>query len=56
MTNPLGEDIVEQIKETIPMKRLGEVDDVASILEFLCSDGVKDITGQVIYVDAGIYM
>ncbi|MDR3273818.1 MAG: 3-oxoacyl-[acyl-carrier-protein] reductase [Puniceicoccales bacterium] len=56
MTNSLGEDIVEKIKETIPMKRLGEVDDVASIIEFLCGDGAKYITGQVIHVDGGMYM
>jgi len=41
-----------QIK-TAPLKRLNTADDVANLALFLCSDLSKNITGQVIYVDAG---
>lgn len=37
-----------------PLKRFGEVDDVASVAEFLLSDNAGWITGQVVGVDGGI--
>lgn len=36
-----------------PLKRLNTADDVANLALFLCSDLSVNITGQVIYVDAG---
>jgi 3-oxoacyl-[acyl-carrier protein] reductase len=56
MTNSLGETIVERIMDAIPMRQLGEVGDVASAIEFLCGDGARYITGQVIHVDGGMCM
>jgi 3-oxoacyl-[acyl-carrier protein] reductase len=56
MTSSLGADIVEKLKNVIPMKHFGEVGDVSSVIEFLCSDEAKYITGQVIHVDGGMYM
>ncbi|MDR1255747.1 MAG: 3-oxoacyl-[acyl-carrier-protein] reductase [Puniceicoccales bacterium] len=56
MTNALGPDIIEKIRETIPMKQLGEVEDVAAVIEFLCGDGARYITGQIIHIDGGMYM
>jgi 3-oxoacyl-[acyl-carrier protein] reductase len=56
MTNSLEEAIVEKIMDTIPMRQLGEVGDVASVIEFLCGDGARYITGQVIHVDGGMCM
>ena len=35
------------------LRRLAEVDDVAAMVEFLMSDGGKNITGAVLTVDAG---
>ena len=37
-----------------PLKRIGTIDDVASIAEFLLSDRASWITGQVIGVDGGM--
>ncbi|MEO7657967.1 MAG: SDR family oxidoreductase [Sphingomicrobium sp.] len=39
--------------ETTPFPRLGEVDDVASTIAFLCSPGAGFINGQTIVVDGG---
>ena len=38
----------------IPLKRLGNVKDIANLVEFLCSDKASYITGQSIYLDGGL--
>jgi NAD(P)-dependent dehydrogenase (short-subunit alcohol dehydrogenase family) len=40
--------------EKYPLKRIGEVDDIASISEFLLTETSSWITGQVIGVDGGM--
>jgi 3-oxoacyl-[acyl-carrier protein] reductase len=35
------------------LKRVGQADDVASVVAFLASDGARWITGDVIAVDGG---
>ena len=47
------ENMLEHQIKTSPLKRLNTADDVANLALFLCSDLAKNITGQVIYVDAG---
>ena len=54
MTNLLAEDILKKWKETIPLKRGGNVEDVANACLFLASDLSKYITGQVLQVDGGM--
>jgi NAD(P)-dependent dehydrogenase (short-subunit alcohol dehydrogenase family) len=39
----------------IPLKEIGEPEDVANTVKFLASDDAKYITGTVIYVDGGLY-
>src|SRR5579859_1851673 len=53
MTQGLKEDQREQIVRRSALRRLVEAADVASAIEFLLSDGAKNITGTVITVDAG---
>ena len=43
----------DHAREKAPLKRNIDADDVANMALFLCSDMSKNITGQVIYVDAG---
>ena len=43
----------EKISEHIPLKRLGEVEDIAKTVKFLAIDGTY-ITAQVIGVDGGL--
>lgn len=41
------------MEETVPAKRLGTVDEVATLTTFLCADQTKYITGETIYIDGG---
>jgi enoyl-[acyl-carrier protein] reductase I len=45
--------MLEHAQQKAPLKRNIDADDVANTALFLCSDMSKNITGQVIYVDAG---
>lgn len=39
--------------ESLPLRRLGTVDDRAGVLEFLATDLSQYVTGQVICADGG---
>lgn len=54
MTAVLKEDLKARITELIPLKRLGEVQDIAETAAFLASDKASYITGQTIQVDGGL--
>jgi 3-oxoacyl-[acyl-carrier protein] reductase len=45
---------LDQIKQMIPMGRLGQPEEVASVVRFLCSDDARYVTGQVIGVNGGM--
>ncbi len=46
----------KKIAETIPLGRIGSVEDVANCVKFLLSDSAQYITGQIICVDGGMTM
>jgi 3-oxoacyl-[acyl-carrier protein] reductase len=56
MTAKLGEDVVQGLKDQIPMGRLGEPRDVARLVRFLAGPHAGYITGQVVTVDGGMVM
>lgn len=56
MTRQLSEDTIQQLKDQIPLNRLGHADDIAKVALFLASDGASYMTGQTIHVDGGMYM
>lgn len=56
MTRVLSEDQKKNIISGIPLKRLGQVEDIANLAVFLASDKSNYITGQVIHVDGGMAM
>jgi 3-oxoacyl-[acyl-carrier protein] reductase len=49
----LGETYIKQMEQSIPLKKIGSVDDIANTALFLASKGVGYITGQAIVVDGG---
>jgi 3-oxoacyl-[acyl-carrier protein] reductase len=56
MTRKLPESVKNAFLELIPMKRLGQPDEVAHVVKFLLSEEAAYITGQVISVNGGLYM
>lgn len=56
MTKVLSEDQKKNIISSVPLKRLGQVEDIANLAVFLASDKSNYITGQVIHVDGGMAM
>jgi len=56
MTDALSDEQKKKLSEIIPLQKLGEADDVAKAVVFLCSDESSYITGQVISVNGGMYM
>ena len=56
MTEVLKEEVKEEIAKSIPLKRMGKVEDVANLVKFLSSEESSYITGQVIHVDGGMVM
>ena len=53
-TDMIKEAPIEQIKQIIPMARLGKPGEVAGVIRFLCSDESSYVTGQVIGINGGI--
>ena len=46
----------EQVLPLIPMNRVGSADDVASVVNFLCTEEHMYIHGQVIGINGGLAM
>lgn len=44
----------EQVAAAYPLKRLGEPDDIGSVVAFLLSDDASWMTGQLVVIDGGI--
>jgi len=49
----LGDDYMAQMTASVPLRRLGTVDDIGYTALFLASDEAGYITGQTIVVDGG---
>ena len=51
MVANLGEEMVERLAASIPLKRLGQPEDIANAFLFLASDLASYVTGEVLSVD-----
>jgi 3-oxoacyl-[acyl-carrier protein] reductase len=47
------EQFMEAVSEQVPLKRVGQPEDVAGTIAYLCSDDASYVSGQVIYVRGG---
>jgi 3-oxoacyl-[acyl-carrier protein] reductase len=56
MTAALPEDIRKEWCNKIPLRRGGQVEDIANVATFLASDMSSYVSGQVIQVDGGMNM
>lgn len=56
MTNLLSETQKKAVLERIPLGRLGNAEEIASVVLFLVSPGASYITGETINVNGGMYM
>ena len=54
MTEALGENVTDAATSQISLGRLGEPEEIASVVGYLASDGASYITGQAIVVDGGL--
>ena len=48
-----NKNFIKRIKKLIPMSRMAEKNEYKSVVQFLCSDGSKYMTGQNIIMDGG---
>jgi 3-oxoacyl-[acyl-carrier protein] reductase len=56
LTDVLPEDATKAMLANTPLGRLGDPEDVAGAVRFLCSDEASFITGEVLLVDGGLGM
>ncbi len=47
------EEFQRQARERIPLGRLGQPEDIAAVISFMCSDDASYVSGQVLYVNGG---
>ena len=56
LTDVLPEEATAAMLQNTPLGRLGEPEDIAGAVRFLCSDEASFITGEVLLVDGGLGM
>ncbi|HUF02099.1 MAG TPA: 3-oxoacyl-[acyl-carrier-protein] reductase [Gaiellaceae bacterium] len=56
LTDVLPEDATKAMLDNTPLGRLGDPEDVAGAVRFLCSDEAAFVTGAVLLVDGGLGM
>ncbi len=54
LTNPLPQELKDQMLKLTPLGRFGTPEDVARVAAFLASDAAGYVTGQVLRVDGGM--
>jgi len=56
MVRSMPPEALERSRKEILLGRIGQPEDVASLVVFLAGDGARHVTGQVINVDGGQYL
>ena len=53
MTGNLSEETMEELRQSTPLERLGQPEDVAETMWFLASEQASFITGEIVNVSGG---
>lgn len=56
MTDALSQEQRDKLIEAVPLKRLGQVADIAACVAFLAGPGASYITGETLHVNGGMHM
>lgn len=56
MTDAMPEEAKSGMLSQIPLAKLGQPEDIASVVSFLASDASRYMTGQVLHIDGGMVM
>ncbi len=56
MTGAMNGDTLNKAVDAVPMKRIGQPEDIAEAVAFLAGGAAGYITGEVLKVDGGMYM
>ena len=56
MTRELSAEQRELMLGQIPLGRLGTPDEIAALVDFLCSDAAAYITGETVHINGGMHM
>jgi 3-oxoacyl-[acyl-carrier protein] reductase len=54
MTKNLSEEVQRHVTQAIPMRRLGQPEEIGGVVRFLAGDAAGYVTGQVFVVDGGL--
>jgi len=52
--NPMDEEAARRFTDRIPLKRMGQPEDIAGSIAYFLSDDARFVTGQVLYVCGGL--
>ena len=53
MTAPIPDEVKDRMRESTPLGRLAEPEDIADAIAFLASDDARWITGRTLKTDGG---
>ena len=56
MTRDLPEEQRAMLQQQIPLGRLGDPQEIAALVSFLCSDAAAYITGETVHINGGMHM
>lgn len=56
MTRALSDELKQGLLSNIPLARLGESEEIAGAVSFLCSKDAGYVTGETLHVNGGMYM
>ena len=52
----LPRDVIDKVRQSVPMGFVAEPEDVAGVVAFLVSDDARYVTGQTLLIDGGRWM